>query len=297
MGAASCRATPQPRRCRTGNGVVQSHPVRQHSAEGRRSVVYGRGHVRRVASLRLLRRGLLGGDPRRRCGHPALAAVARRRAQVPARPDGIGPHAAAGHLGPARAARAATASWWSPACAPGGRRARSCRTSSRRTCSPSPRRVTRWRRSAWPPRSWSAASPDVVIGSFAADHVIRDAAAFRGASREAVAAARDRLHRHDRHRARRSRRPGSATSTSASRCRSTAPRTRLAVERVRREARRRHAPAPGWRRASTAGTPGMFVVRATCCWTSWRPTSPSWRRGLRVAGGGRRSGWRSCGRG
>ena len=64
--------------------------------EGSALVVYGRGHVRRVASLRL-RRGLLGGAGTR-------LTVAGVVTQVPARPHRHGALAAAGHLGPARAA-------------------------------------------------------------------------------------------------------------------------------------------------------------------------------------------------
>ena len=126
--------------------------------------------LRRTPDPRIPRR-----RPGRRCGHPAVAAVARRAPQVPARPHGIGPHAAAGAP--------------STGCCPltgAGRRARRdghpARRRGRRASCPSsaPDDVL-----AEPsPRDSMAAiglaaavllerhGEDVVLGSFAADHVI-----------------------------------------------------------------------------------------------------------------------------
>ena len=135
-------------------------------------------------------------------GHPAVAAVPRRGAQVPARPDRHRPLAAAGDLGPARAAARRTGSWSSPGAAP-GRRPRAAagpragrtvlaepvaaglhggdRPGRRRPGAPRPRRGDRARS----PPTTSSATP-------------RPSAAC---VREAVAVARTGLRRHDRHRA------------------------------------------------------------------------------------------------
>ena len=86
----------------------------------------------------------------------------------------------------------------------GARACRGGRAPSCPTCRPGaslvePARATRCRRSAWPRPCCADRDPDALIGSFAADHVIRDAAAFDAAVREAVAVARTGLARDDRH--------------------------------------------------------------------------------------------------
>ena len=108
----------------------------------------------------------------------------------------------------------------------------SCPTSPTTTSSSSPSRGTRPRPSASPPRSSPAASPTSIIGSFAADHVIRQVPHVR-LGRAAGGGGRARgLHLHDRHpafragggirlhqegrRARGRRRPGGGASWSAS---------------------------------------------------------------------------------
>ena len=104
-------------------------------------------------------RGTLGGHPRRRVGHAAVAALARALPEVPPRPDGVGALAAAGDLGPARAARRATASSSSPAPPTWRPCAASCRCSPATTSWRSPPPATRCRPSGWPPRSSSGATP------------------------------------------------------------------------------------------------------------------------------------------
>ena len=71
---------------------------------------------------------------------------------------------------------------------------------------------------------------DVVMLVLPADHLIRDEAAFAAAVARAPACARDGIARHVRHRARRIRRPASATSNAARRSRATG-RRRSAVAR------------------------------------------------------------------
>ena len=78
--------------------------------------------------------GLLRRHPRRRHRQPAVAAVARRRPQVPARPHRLGADAAARHLGPPRAARRARPRSRSSPVARTARRSRSsCPASPTRT--------------------------------------------------------------------------------------------------------------------------------------------------------------------
>ena len=85
-----------------------------------------------------------------------------------------------------------------------------------------------------------APDPDAVMGSFAADHVIRDPAAFERACAQAVERGARRLAGDDRHRADAAGHRRSATSSRATR----SPRRprRLVVARVRREADRRASP-------------------------------------------------------
>ena len=120
----------------------------------------------------------LGRDPGRGRRHPAVAAVALGVAEVPARPDRQRAVAAAGHRRPARVRSSTTGSWWSPVPRTGTRWPPSCPTCPATRCSPSRRRATRWPRSGWPRPCIERADPDAVMGSFAADHVIADEAAF-----------------------------------------------------------------------------------------------------------------------
>ena len=181
----------------------------------------------------------------------------------------------------------------------GRRRGAAARARRRRTCSPSPPRATRWRRSAWPPPSLERRDPGAVLGSFAADHVIGDAAAFRGlrarGGRGRPAAATSSRSASSRP----TRRPASATSASgdalAGRRRPARARGRASSSRSRTPPR----PAPTWRRGSTAGTPACSSSGRRCCSTCWPSTSPSSPRGLRrslAAGRPRPAGARRCGR-
>ena len=201
-------------------------------------------------------------------------------AQVPARPDGDGALAAAVHLGPARAAVRRRTSWWSPACCTRTPSARSCRTSSRRTCSPSPRRVTRWRRSAWPLPSWSAAiparssAPSPPTTSSATPRPSAAACARRWRWPAPAPSSRSASSPP-------TRRPGSATSTSASRWQVDGAPHALAVSEFVEKPDA--ATAGAWlATGSTAGTPGCSSSRPRCCWTCWRRYQPELARGLRA---------------
>ena len=136
-------------------------------------------------------RQLLGRRARRRGGHPAVAAVAVVVAEVPARPDRHRAVAAAGHLRPAGAAGR------------GPLRRGDRRGAPRRPSPPSCPRCRPTAIVAEPSARDSMAAiglaaailelrdPDAVMGSFAADHVIADPAAFGAAVEAAAAAARD----------------------------------------------------------------------------------------------------------
>ena len=120
--------------------------------------------------------------------------------------------------------------------------------------------------------------PDVIIGSFAADHVITDEPAFRAAVEQAVAAADAGLHRDDRHHADRA-------------------GDRLRLHPLRRGARdRRRRPTRSWSRASSRSptwrprsgyladggylwNAGMFIARADVLLERDRrsPTPSCWR--------------------
>ena len=135
-------------------------------------------------------RPLLQHHPGRRHRLEAVAAQPRRRPQVPARPHRQRLDPAPRHLGPPRAALRRAADHG---------RHRRARTAppSRRSSPPSPTttscsrasRRTRPPRSASPRPSCVKREPDVIIGSFAADHVIADPRGFGRAVREAIAAA------------------------------------------------------------------------------------------------------------
>ena len=143
--------------------------------------------------------------PRRRCGHPPVAAVARRPPEVPARPDRLGPHAAAGDGRPAAPAHGRRRRARRDGRAARARRSpRSCPSSGAADvlAEPSPR-------DSMAAIGLAAAvllerhGEDVVLGSFAADHVIDGAEAFertraRGRRRGARRVRRDHRHRRDR---------------------------------------------------------------------------------------------------
>ena len=259
-------------------------------------VVYRRGHVRRVARHPLLCRGLLGGDPGRRCGHPAVAAVPRRGAQVPPRPDRDGALAAAVHLGPAGAA-VRRPRHGGHRCAARGRGARrSCRTCrpANLLAEPSPR--DSMAAIGLAAAVLERARPGAVIGSFAADHVIGDAdglprlrprggrggpAGLRRHDRHRADPSGDRVRLHPRRRAAAGRgRPARARGRASS-SRSPTPRRRRVPRDGRVPLERRDVRRPGVGAARPAGDVPARAGAAACA----------------VARGGARSGWTSCGRG
>ena len=193
------------------------------------------------------------------------------RAEVPARPDRLGPDPAAADLGPAGAAGRRTASWSSPGRAHAEAVAGpAARPAGRAPCWPSRRP-----RDSMPAIGLAAAvlaqrDPDAVVGSFAADHVVRDGAAFaaRGAPRRRRWPGPGWLVTIG-HRARPRPRPGSATSSWATRWTSPARRrarqvrrfvekpdaaTAAVVRRARVPLERRHVRRPG-RDAARAARP------------------------------------------
>ena len=134
--------------------------------------------------------------------------------------------------------------------------------------------------------------PDALIGSFAADHVITDEAAFAACVREAAAVADDGLlvtigieptH--------------AATGFGYVRGGAALDRSRHCAvgRRVRREAGRRPGRRPTWRRGSTAGTPASSWSGPRCCSTCSPRTTPSSRPGCARSRPTRRR-WRSAGR-
>ena len=176
---------------------------------------------------------------------------------------GSGHVAAARHLGPARAAlRAATASWSSPAARTAPPSRSSCPSSPTRTSCSSPSRATRPPRSGWPPPSWHRREPDVIIGSFAADHVIRGT---RGVRARGAAGGRGRARRI--HRARSASRPpsrpsASATSRRAASSSSTARPRRALVESFVEKPDLDDGRASTSPTASYLWNAGMFIARA-----------------------------------
>ena len=224
---------------------------------------------------------LLQRHPRRRRRLAALAALARRRAQVPARPDRIRPDAAAGHLGPARPALGRAAHHGRHrARAPRRGRGAAARARRRTTSCSRASRATRRPPSAWPPRSSNAASPDVIIGSFAADHVISgDGAVPRGRRRGRRGRA-SRLHRDDRHHADRARRRLRLHPVRRRRSASTGAERAEAVVELRREARPRDREALPRRAATTSGTPACSSPGADRLLDELARTKPELHAGL-----------------
>ena len=104
--------------------------------------------------------------------------------------------------------------------------------------------------------------PGVIIGSFAADHVIRDSRGFRRAVAEARRRRRRRLHRHDRHHARPSRRSASATSTPASRSSIDGRRRARSSSTPSSRSPTSRPPSATSPTASYLWNAGMFIARA-----------------------------------
>ena len=199
---------------------------------------------------------------------------------------GSGQLAAARHLGPPRApAGPGPHRRRHRTRAPRRRRGASCPASPTTTSSSSPSPATPPRRSAWPPRSSHRREPDVIIGSFAADHVIRGTARVR-VRRAPGGRRRPRgLHLHDRHHPVRAggrvrihqEGRGARSSTGARRRRSSRASSRSPTSRPRKQY---------FADRSYLWNAGMFISRADVLLAEIAANNPKLHAGLAGAGRG-----------
>ena len=127
----------------------------------------------------------------------------------------------------------------------------------------------------------------MIIGSFAADHVIGDVRALPPGGRRGGRGRRRRLHRDDRHPADRARDRLRLHRAAATQLDVPGAPSALLGHALRREAGPRR-PRRRLRRVghATSGTPACSSPAPTCCWSRWRKTKPELVAGLRAARGG-----------